>query len=152
MSALFITECIVNYNFQQTNFSPIYTVEAISQSLSVLSFFNRFEQYMKQVSICKKERNFLFVSVKLFDWQPIFLSNVRVGADAWSLMYPSIPDKLRSLYEDGYKLVCIFFVVYISYWNFIQKSCDFGHCDILVCLVVWFVLIVSLKTLALFHG
>ncbi|KAK9937845.1 hypothetical protein M0R45_014612 [Rubus argutus] len=29
----------------------------------------------------------------------------RVGADAWSLMYPSIPDKLRSLYEDGYKLV-----------------------------------------------
>ncbi|KAH0986518.1 hypothetical protein GBA52_013695 [Prunus armeniaca] len=29
----------------------------------------------------------------------------RVGADAWSLMYPSIPDKLQSLYEDGYKLV-----------------------------------------------
>ncbi|CAB4307727.1 unnamed protein product [Prunus armeniaca] len=31
----------------------------------------------------------------------------RVGADAWSLMYPSIPDKLQSLYEDGYKLVFI---------------------------------------------
>ncbi|CAN1172060.1 Polynucleotide 3'-phosphatase ZDP [Linum perenne] len=29
----------------------------------------------------------------------------RIGADAWSLMYPSIPDKLRSLYSDGYKLV-----------------------------------------------
>ncbi|KAL6283438.1 hypothetical protein ACE6H2_014367 [Prunus campanulata] len=29
----------------------------------------------------------------------------RGGADAWSLMYPSIPDKLQSLYEDGYKLV-----------------------------------------------
>ncbi|KAL6566373.1 hypothetical protein OROGR_001988 [Orobanche gracilis] len=29
----------------------------------------------------------------------------RVGADAWSLMYPSIPDKLQSLYRDGYKLV-----------------------------------------------
>ncbi|GFP79603.1 polynucleotide 3'-phosphatase zdp, partial [Phtheirospermum japonicum] len=29
----------------------------------------------------------------------------RVGADAWSLMYPSIPEKLQSLYEDGYKLV-----------------------------------------------
>lgn len=29
----------------------------------------------------------------------------RVGADAWSLMYPSIPDKLQSLYNDGYKLV-----------------------------------------------
>ncbi|KAG8637189.1 polynucleotide 3'-phosphatase ZDP isoform X3 [Manihot esculenta] len=28
----------------------------------------------------------------------------RVGADAWSLMYPSIPDKLQSLYNDGYKL------------------------------------------------
>ncbi|KDP34772.1 hypothetical protein JCGZ_10552 [Jatropha curcas] len=28
-----------------------------------------------------------------------------VGADAWSLMYPSVPDKLRSLYNDGYKLV-----------------------------------------------
>ncbi|TKY66424.1 Polynucleotide 3'-phosphatase ZDP [Spatholobus suberectus] len=29
----------------------------------------------------------------------------RVGADAWSLMYSSIPDKLQSLYNDGYKLV-----------------------------------------------
>ncbi|XP_038898753.1 polynucleotide 3'-phosphatase ZDP [Benincasa hispida] len=29
----------------------------------------------------------------------------RVGAEAWSLMYPSIPQKLRSLYNDGYKLV-----------------------------------------------
>ncbi|KAM3222556.1 polynucleotide 3'-phosphatase ZDP [Capsicum chacoense] len=29
----------------------------------------------------------------------------RVGADAWSLMYPSIPAKLQSLYFDGYKLV-----------------------------------------------
>ncbi|KAJ9671441.1 hypothetical protein PVL29_025245 [Vitis rotundifolia] len=29
----------------------------------------------------------------------------RVGPDAWSLMYPSIPDKLQSLYNDGYKLV-----------------------------------------------
>lgn len=106
---LLIAECFVNYNFQQTNYSPISTVEAIGQSLSVIS--------MKHVSICKKEQNFLFVSVELFDWQPIFLSNVRVGADAWSLMYPSIPDKLRSLYEDGYKLVRIFFVVHISYWS-----------------------------------
>ncbi|CAI9757127.1 unnamed protein product [Fraxinus pennsylvanica] len=29
----------------------------------------------------------------------------RVGADAWSLMYPSIPEKLKSLYNDDYKLV-----------------------------------------------
>uniref|UniRef100_A0A7N0TII4 Uncharacterized protein n=1 Tax=Kalanchoe fedtschenkoi TaxID=63787 RepID=A0A7N0TII4_KALFE len=29
----------------------------------------------------------------------------RTGPDAWSLMYPSIPDKLQSLYNDGYKLV-----------------------------------------------
>uniref|UniRef100_A0A5B6YQM8 PARP-type domain-containing protein n=1 Tax=Davidia involucrata TaxID=16924 RepID=A0A5B6YQM8_DAVIN len=29
----------------------------------------------------------------------------RVGPDAWSLMYPSIPEKLQSLYNDGYKLV-----------------------------------------------
>ncbi|RDX92885.1 Polynucleotide 3'-phosphatase ZDP, partial [Mucuna pruriens] len=29
----------------------------------------------------------------------------RVGADAWSLMYSSIPDKLQRLYNDGYKLV-----------------------------------------------
>ncbi|XP_017252026.1 polynucleotide 3'-phosphatase ZDP [Daucus carota subsp. sativus] len=29
----------------------------------------------------------------------------RVGSDAWSLMYPSIPEKLQSLYNDGYKLV-----------------------------------------------
>lgn len=29
----------------------------------------------------------------------------RIGADAWSLMYPSIPKKLQSLYKEGYKLV-----------------------------------------------
>ncbi|XP_022976527.1 polynucleotide 3'-phosphatase ZDP isoform X2 [Cucurbita maxima] len=29
----------------------------------------------------------------------------RVGAEAWSLMYPSIPQKLQSLYNEGYKLV-----------------------------------------------
>ncbi|MED6197842.1 hypothetical protein PIB30_060579 [Stylosanthes scabra] len=29
----------------------------------------------------------------------------KVGADAWSLMYSSIPGKLQSLYKDGYKLV-----------------------------------------------
>ncbi|XP_031121019.1 polynucleotide 3'-phosphatase ZDP isoform X1 [Ipomoea triloba] len=29
----------------------------------------------------------------------------RIGANAWSLMYPSIPEKLQSLYNDGYKLV-----------------------------------------------
>ncbi|XP_002524515.3 polynucleotide 3'-phosphatase ZDP isoform X1 [Ricinus communis] len=29
----------------------------------------------------------------------------RIGADAWSLMYPSIPKKLQGLYKDGYKLV-----------------------------------------------
>ncbi|VVA97663.1 unnamed protein product [Arabis nemorensis] len=28
-----------------------------------------------------------------------------VGADKWSLMYPSIPEKLQSLYSQGYKLV-----------------------------------------------
>ncbi|CAD5323101.1 unnamed protein product [Arabidopsis thaliana] len=28
-----------------------------------------------------------------------------VGADAWSLMYPSIPEKLQSLHDQGYKLV-----------------------------------------------
>ncbi|KAL3508769.1 hypothetical protein ACH5RR_028170 [Cinchona calisaya] len=29
----------------------------------------------------------------------------KIGADAWSLMYPSIPEKLQRLYDDGYKLV-----------------------------------------------
>ncbi|KAH8518709.1 hypothetical protein H0E87_000522 [Populus deltoides] len=29
----------------------------------------------------------------------------RVGADAWSIMFPSIPEKLLSLYNDGFKLV-----------------------------------------------
>ncbi|XP_073039731.1 polynucleotide 3'-phosphatase ZDP-like isoform X2 [Primulina eburnea] len=29
----------------------------------------------------------------------------RVGADAWSVMYPSKPEKLQNFYNDGYKLV-----------------------------------------------
>nr|XP_011460789.1 PREDICTED: polynucleotide 3'-phosphatase ZDP isoform X1 [Fragaria vesca subsp. vesca] len=41
----------------------------------------------------------------------------RVGADAWSLMYPSIPDKLRSLYKDGYKLVIFTNEANIERWK-----------------------------------
>ncbi|GMH24914.1 hypothetical protein Nepgr_026757 [Nepenthes gracilis] len=40
-----------------------------------------------------------------FDGCLVKTSVKRIGADAWSLMYPSIPDKLQKLYKDGYKLV-----------------------------------------------
>ncbi|KAL2476433.1 Polynucleotide 3'-phosphatase ZDP [Abeliophyllum distichum] len=40
-----------------------------------------------------------------FDGCLVKTSVKRVGADAWSLMYPSIPEKLQSLYNDDYKLV-----------------------------------------------
>ncbi|XP_048326222.1 polynucleotide 3'-phosphatase ZDP isoform X3 [Ziziphus jujuba] len=43
----------------------------------------------------------------------------RVGPDAWSLMYPSIPDKLQSLYNDGYKLVSF---IHISCLKFLVGS------------------------------
>ncbi|XP_055824693.1 polynucleotide 3'-phosphatase ZDP isoform X3 [Solanum dulcamara] len=41
----------------------------------------------------------------------------RVGADAWSLMHPSIPKKLQSLYNDGYKLVIFSNESNIERWN-----------------------------------
>ncbi|KAI5662377.1 hypothetical protein M9H77_21700 [Catharanthus roseus] len=40
-----------------------------------------------------------------FDGCLVNTSVKRIGADAWSLMYPSIPEKLQELYNDGYKLV-----------------------------------------------
>ncbi|KAK4750673.1 hypothetical protein SAY87_004155 [Trapa incisa] len=40
-----------------------------------------------------------------FDGCLVNTSVKRVGADAWSLMYPAIPEKLQKLYSDGYKLV-----------------------------------------------
>ncbi|KAF3953223.1 hypothetical protein ACB098_06G077000 [Castanea mollissima] len=40
-----------------------------------------------------------------FDGCLVKTSVKRVGADAWSLMYPSVPDKLQGLYNDGFKLV-----------------------------------------------
>ncbi|OWM88588.1 hypothetical protein CDL15_Pgr002355 [Punica granatum] len=40
-----------------------------------------------------------------FDGCLVNTSVKRIGADAWSLMYPSIPEKLQRLYSDGYKLV-----------------------------------------------
>ncbi|KAK6934140.1 Polynucleotide kinase 3 phosphatase, partial [Dillenia turbinata] len=40
-----------------------------------------------------------------FDGCLVKTSVKKVGPDAWSLMYPSIPDKLQSLYNDGFKLV-----------------------------------------------
>ncbi|KAK4484671.1 hypothetical protein RD792_007260 [Penstemon davidsonii] len=41
----------------------------------------------------------------------------KVGADAWSLMYPSIPEKLQSLYNDGYKLVIFTNEMNIERWK-----------------------------------
>lgn len=40
-----------------------------------------------------------------FDGCLVNTSVKRVGPDAWSLLYPSIPEKLRKLYDEGYKLV-----------------------------------------------
>ncbi|GMP65837.1 hypothetical protein CsSME_00026467 [Camellia sinensis var. sinensis] len=40
-----------------------------------------------------------------FDGCLVNTSVKRVGPDAWSLMYPSIPEKLQGLYTEGYKLV-----------------------------------------------
>ncbi|XP_010251581.1 PREDICTED: polynucleotide 3'-phosphatase ZDP [Nelumbo nucifera] len=40
-----------------------------------------------------------------FDGCLVKTSVKRIGADAWSLLYPSIPQKLQTLYNDGYKLV-----------------------------------------------
>ncbi|KEH26631.1 putative phosphoric monoester hydrolase [Medicago truncatula] len=49
----------------------------------------------------------------------------RVGPDAWSLMYPSIPDKLQSLYNNGYKLVIFTNESNIDRWkNSRQKAVD----------------------------
>lgn len=40
-----------------------------------------------------------------FDGCLVNTSVKRVGPDAWSLLHPSIPEKLRKLYDEGYKLV-----------------------------------------------
>ncbi|KAJ1376142.1 50S ribosomal protein L6, chloroplastic [Sesbania bispinosa] len=40
----------------------------------------------------------------------------RVGPNAWSLMYPSIDDKLQSLYNNGYKLVCSLYY-WVNFYN-----------------------------------
>ncbi|XP_064969538.1 polynucleotide 3'-phosphatase ZDP-like isoform X4 [Musa acuminata AAA Group] len=42
-----------------------------------------------------------------FDGCLVNTSVKRIGPDAWSLMYPSIPEKLQELYKGGYKLVFI---------------------------------------------
>eukprot|EP00268_Persea_americana_P000289 TRINITY_DN1010_c0_g1_i2.p1 TRINITY_DN1010_c0_g1~~TRINITY_DN1010_c0_g1_i2.p1 ORF type:complete len:372 (+),score=85.55 TRINITY_DN1010_c0_g1_i2:144-1259(+) len=49
----------------------------------------------------------------------------RVGANAWSLMHPSIPEKLQSLYNNGYKLVIFTNESNIERWkNKRQKAVD----------------------------
>ncbi|MQL84963.1 hypothetical protein Taro_017484 [Colocasia esculenta] len=40
-----------------------------------------------------------------FDGCLVNTSVKRIGPDAWSLLYPSIPEKLQNLYSDDYKLV-----------------------------------------------
>ncbi|WJX44404.1 hypothetical protein P8452_31384 [Trifolium repens] len=49
----------------------------------------------------------------------------KVGPNAWSLMYSSIPDKLQSLYNNGYKLVIFTNESNIERWkNTRQKAVD----------------------------
>ncbi|XP_045813384.1 polynucleotide 3'-phosphatase ZDP isoform X2 [Trifolium pratense] len=49
----------------------------------------------------------------------------KVGPNAWSLMYSSIPDKLQSLYNNGYKLVIFTNESNIERWkNSRQKAVD----------------------------
>ncbi|EPS71832.1 hypothetical protein M569_02927, partial [Genlisea aurea] len=41
----------------------------------------------------------------------------RIGAEAWSLMYPSIPERLQNLYHDGHKLVIFTNEANIDRWK-----------------------------------
>ncbi|XP_072967670.1 polynucleotide 3'-phosphatase ZDP isoform X1 [Typha angustifolia] len=59
--------------------------------------------------IFRERENGLHDSTKIaafdFDGCLVNTSVKRSGADAWSLLYPSIPAKLQGLYHSGYKLV-----------------------------------------------
>ncbi|KAL5803112.1 hypothetical protein ACOSQ4_031417 [Xanthoceras sorbifolium] len=60
-----------------------------------------------------------------FDGCLVNTSVKRIGADAWSLMYPSVPEKLQRLYNDGYKLVIFTNESNIDRWkNQRQKAVD----------------------------
>nr|XP_010924786.1 polynucleotide 3'-phosphatase ZDP isoform X2 [Elaeis guineensis] len=49
----------------------------------------------------------------------------RIGPDAWSLMYPSVPEKLQGLYNSGYKLVIFTNESNIERWkNKRQRAVD----------------------------
>lgn len=52
-----------------------------------------------------------------FDGCLVNTSVKRSGPDAWSLMYPSIPEKLQELYNSGYKLVIFTNEANIERWK-----------------------------------
>ncbi|KAH7414949.1 hypothetical protein KP509_14G020300 [Ceratopteris richardii] len=60
-----------------------------------------------------------------FDGCLVKTSVQRHGADAWSLLYPSIPKKLQDYHDDGYKLVIFTNESNIDRWkNSRQKAVD----------------------------
>ncbi|KAH9310588.1 hypothetical protein KI387_025623, partial [Taxus chinensis] len=60
-----------------------------------------------------------------FDGCLVKTSVKRVGADAWSLQYPSVPEKLQSYHNKGYKLVIFTNESNIDRWkNSRQKAVD----------------------------
>lgn len=60
-----------------------------------------------------------------FDGCLVKTSVQRHGADAWSLLYPSIPKRLQDYYNDGYKLVIFTNESNIDRWkNSRQKAVD----------------------------
>ncbi|KAL8159274.1 hypothetical protein V2J09_000811 [Rumex salicifolius] len=60
-----------------------------------------------------------------FDGCLVNTSVKRIGADAWSLMYPTVPEKLQKLHKDGFKLVIFTNESNIDRWiNKRQRAVD----------------------------
>lgn len=79
------------------------------------------------VIVNEKEDSIARGKIAAFDFDGCLVktSVQRHGADAWSLLYPSIPKKMQEYYNDGYKLVIFTNESNIDRWkNSRQKAVD----------------------------
>ncbi|KAJ7535718.1 hypothetical protein O6H91_12G043600 [Diphasiastrum complanatum] len=103
-----------------------YTVSQLSNSYKGAVLPSGWKAYSSV--ICGKV-NVALSSEKIaafdFDGCLVNTSVRRVGAQAWSLLYPSIPEKLQQYHEEGYKLVIFTNESNIDRWkNSRQKAVD----------------------------
>ncbi|OVA01879.1 zinc finger protein [Macleaya cordata] len=93
--------------FKEAELEIAFSVSDTKNNYKEATLFPKWKAFQTVIFLERDEGLHDSAKIAAFDFDGCLANTSvrRVGPDAWSLMYSSIPEKLKSLYEDGYKLV-----------------------------------------------